>query len=78
MLNNIITEKKSFYCYSPLDFDLFIYKFDSEKQETIIVRTHIYEISIDATNIYLIKSRQSKNSPFSMLNTQKRNSGKII
>ena len=44
-----------FYCYSPLDFDLCIYKFDYEKQQTVIVRTHIYENSIDATNIFLIK-----------------------
>ena len=50
----------SFYSYSPLDFDLFMYKFDFEKQQTVIVRTHIYENSIDATNIFLIKSRQSK------------------
>jgi len=50
----------SFYCYSPLDFDIFIYKFDSDKLQIVFVRTHIYENSIDATNIFLIKSRQSK------------------
>ena len=50
----------SCYCYFPLDFDLFIYKFDSEKKQTVVIRSHIYENSIDATNIFLIKSRKSK------------------
>ena len=47
--------KISFYCYSPLDFDLFIYKFDSKKKQTVIIRTHIYENSIPGINIFLIK-----------------------
>ena len=53
---SLMYPKLLFYCYSPLDFDLFIYKFNSEKQETIIIRTHIYENSVDVTNIYLIKN----------------------
>ena len=47
--------KISFYCYSPLDLDLFIYKFDSEKHQTVIIRTHIYENSIPGINIFLMK-----------------------
>ena len=45
------------YCYSPLDVDLFIYIFDYEKQQTVIIRTHIYENLIDVTNIFLIKKK---------------------
>ena len=76
---SLMYPKISFYCYFPLDFDLFRYKFYSDKEETVIVRTHIYENLINATNIFLIKSRQSKeNRKFSMLNTQKGNIGKII
>ena len=68
-----------FHCYSPLDFDLFIYKFDSDKQEKVIARTHIYENSINATNIFLIKKQiKKKNRTCSMLNTQQENISKII
>ena len=48
----------SFYCYSPLDLDLFIYKFDVETKATIVIRTHIYHKSTDAINIFLIKKSQ--------------------
>ena len=54
-------------CYSPIDFDVFIYKFDSEKKETQIVRTHIYNGTIDIIQIHLIEKIRS----FSMLNIQK-------
>ena len=55
----------SFYCYSPLDFDLFIYKYDHNKQQTEIIRTHIYEKSStgkNGKNIFLMKhpTRQKK------------------
>ena len=52
----------SFYCYSPLDFDLFIYKYDPNKQQTKIIRTHIYEKSSTGKNIFLMKhpTRQKK------------------
>ena len=54
-------------CYSPIDFDVFIYKFDSEKKETQIVRTRIYNGTIDIIQIHLIEKIRS----FSMLNIQK-------
>jgi len=47
----------SFYCYSPLDLDLFIYKFDVETKATVVIRTHIYHKSNDAINIFLIKKK---------------------
>ena len=52
----------SFYCYSPLDFDLFIYKYDPNKQQTKIIRTHIYEKLSTGKNIFLMKhpTRQKK------------------
>ena len=52
---SLMYPKIYFYCYSPLDFDLFIYKFDSEKQQTVIIRTYTYENSIPGTNIFLMK-----------------------
>ena len=45
----------SFYCYSPLEFDLFIYKYDTNKQQTEIIRTHIYENPSTGKNIFLMK-----------------------
>ena len=45
----------SFHCYSPLDLDLFIYKFDVETKSTVVIRTHIYDQSTDAINIFLTK-----------------------
>ena len=52
----------SFYCYSPLDFDLFIYKYDPNKQQTEIIRTHTYIKSSTGKNIFLMKhpTRQKK------------------
>ena len=52
---SMIYPTKSFYCNSPLDFELFIYKFCSDKQQTVIIRFHIYEKSIDGINIFLMK-----------------------
>ena len=62
----------SFYCYSPLDFDLFIYKYDHNKQQTEIIRTHIYEKSStgkNGKNIFLMKhpTRQKKVGLFQCL-----------
>ena len=48
-----------FYCYSPLDLDLFIYKFDVETKATVVIRTPIYHKLNDAINIFLIKKSQS-------------------
>ena len=59
----------SFYCYSPLDFDLFIYKYDPNKQQTEIIRTHIYEKSSTGKNIFLMKhpTKQKKVGLFQCL-----------
>ena len=35
---SLMYQNITFYCYSPLDFDLFIYKFDPKKQQTVIIR----------------------------------------
>ena len=56
-----------FYCYSPLDFNLFIYKLYYEKKQTVVIRTHIYENSINATNIFLIKN-QAKHRKLGLFN----------
>ena len=53
---SLMYPKISFYYYSPLGFDLFIYKFDPNKQQTVIIRTHIYENSIPGINIFLVKN----------------------
>lgn len=47
-----------FYCYSPIDLDLFIYTFDSEKKWKQIVRTHIYNETVDVTKIHLLKKEK--------------------
>ena len=60
-------EQITFYSYSPLDFDLFIYKFDPKKQQTVIIRTHIYINSIPDINIFLIKN-PTKNRKVGFLN----------
>ena len=64
-------EQITFYCYSPLDLDLFIYKYDPNKQQTEIIRTHIYENSSNGKNIF-------KRRIVSMFNAKKRRTGKII
>ena len=64
---SLMYPKLSFYCYSPLDFDLFIYKFDPKKQQTVIIRTHIYINSIPDINIFLIKN-PTKNRKVGFLN----------
>ena len=38
---SLMYPKISFYCYSPFNFDLFIYNFDPNKQQTLIIRTDI-------------------------------------
>ena len=78
---SLMYKKITFYCYSPLDFDLFIYNFDRNKQQTLIIRTHIYENSIPGINIFLMKKptkQQQKRRIFSMFNAHNENSGKII
>ena len=54
-VSSLIYSTIAFYCYSPIDFDLFIYTFDSEKKDTKIVRTHIYNDTIDVIQSHLIK-----------------------
>ena len=56
-----------FYYYFPLDFNLFIYKLYYEKKQTVVIRTHIYENSINATNIFLIKN-QTKHRKLGLFN----------
>ena len=65
---SLMYQNITFYCYSPLDFDLFIYKFDPNKQQTVIIRTYIYENSIPGINIFLMKktTKQKKKDIFNV------------
>ena len=70
---SLMYQKITFYCYSPLDFDVFIYKFDPNIQQIVIIRTHIYENSIPGINIFLMKkpTKQKKVEYFQYLMSKK-------
>ena len=66
---SLMYKQITLYCYSPLDFNLFIYKYDPNKQQTEIIRTHIYENSRTGKNIFLMKNptKQKKEGLFQCL-----------
>ena len=67
---SLMYEQITFYCYSPLDFDLFIYKFDPNKQQTVIIRTHIYKNSIPGIKIFLMKNPTKQKKKKDYFNVQ--------